>query len=169
MFIKENKKYDAVSKQLKAAETRRKKAGERVNDLTKQLDEERKKTVLICECGAELPISNLELIINYTDCHTSYCDDYNGNTTYRSEEWIVCPKCTEVFKAPTDYPFEEYYRCEKYVKKVHKWHSYMNRCHGRVLELLTPHFERQDKIKREEEKQRKIKEARRVLKEAGEL
>lgn len=138
----------------------------------RDLESSKKELEAECDnCHKLTKIKDIELIIQYSNGWVSYADSYDGDWYYRTNKFWACPHCTFLNNPPeglfsnkkcgSDYGFEHYVKC------VHEWYSDNQTCHGRVLELMTPYFEREQKRKKKEERERKIKEAKKILEEEG--
>ncbi len=98
--------------------------------------------------------------------------DSDGDHVHESTKtYFVCPHCTVALSDIKAEPFPE--GLWKYVKAVHKWDSTMCRGarppEGRIKELLEHFYKRIDEENAAKDKKRRIEEAKRVLREAGEL
>lgn len=84
-------KYDAALEKVKNAKAR-------LEKINLQLRKDRKSIIIECSCGERTPVSEVELIREYSNGYQNYNDDY----TYRETEYWVCKGCTEVFEPPKD-------------------------------------------------------------------
>jgi hypothetical protein len=133
-----------------------------------KLEEAIKEIKVECySCYAEIQVNQIELIVEEYNETVSYLDNYNGDWSCQQIEYWVCPKCKNKNgsfenKGPFILGFKNY------VKTIHTWNSDHNRQpSGRILELLTPHLEKEAAKRNKEEKERKIKEAKKLLESEG--
>ena len=123
--------YENLLKQHAAAVKAADKASDRVHELNGLLERERKCITIICQCGKEIRVGDLELIEERTtgswNCNHQEYDEH-------IERYYVCPYCTEVFNEQADSAmFPSGFA--SYVKKVHVWHRGSQRCHGRPMDI----------------------------------
>lgn len=151
--------YETALANYKKAEAAYKKASVKLQDANNVLEESKRTLTFECICGHEIKVSDIELIVQMSGGHQS--DDY---WHYNTRKYFVCPKCHNTLSAPEN---EELFTngFEKYVKKIHEWYSDRERCHGRILELLTPHFDIEAEREKKETREKKIREARKLIAE----
>jgi hypothetical protein len=131
--------------------------------LSGELDGLRRDHRVACPCGAQNRVGDIELIREEYNGRI----DYNDNWVCQTREYFACPSCGDAFNAPKGEPYLDGFG--KYVRAVHVWDSDRERAHGRVLELMSPWWDKQKKIEAEERKAREIKAAKKLLRSAGEM
>lgn len=162
----DNKIYDDLKKKYDAAYKKSQAAGKKVSELNKLLEKEKRNLKFKCgSCETEIKIGDIELILEYTNgSFNSWTENYD----YTENAYLVCNKCKEVLLPPSDKEIFPY-GIKNYVKKTYEWYSGTTRCSGRVLELLTPSIKRREEETNRKEKERKLEEARKLLRDTGEL
>jgi hypothetical protein len=121
-------------------------------------------------CHKTTKVKDIELIARKSGGYQSYD---HGEWQYNTRVCWVCKHCTTPQSLPseTEGPFAKKppfkYGFDHYVKAVHEWYSDNERCHGRVLQLLGPHLQREEDLLRKKEKERKIEEAKKLLADEG--
>lgn len=159
--------YDSVKKRYDAAVKKANELNTKAERLYELLKQEKKKLSIACgNCGAEIPVAEIELI---QEIYSLGFDYDRQDTRWGEKYYFVCPKCTECLIAPSGEPFKTdggLDNFNNYVKAIHKYYSDSNPT-GRVKELLQPSIDREKKKRDEREKQYKIKQAKEVLRIAG--
>lgn len=130
------------------------------------LDEERRKLIIPCKCGAENVVGQIELIDEtYGGWFSSSDDEY----VYNHKKYFVCNGCMETLQQPEpdDVHFPNGFHA--YVKVIHTWNSDRERPGGRIGQLLAHSIEREKHRKAVEAYNSALEQARKLLREAGEL
>lgn len=117
------------------------KASVKLQEANKVLEEAKRNLTIECTCHHHTKVSDIELIVQKSGGYQSF-DNYDPDWIYHTSTYWVCPKCQTPQAAPDSKgPFIRGF--ENYVNKVHEWYSDRERCHGRVLELLSTNFDRE--------------------------
>jgi len=152
----------ALVNQQKAAREYEK-ASSKLQEANKVLEASKCDLTLECDtCQHKTKVSDIEVIDEmfngWPDCN------YDPVWHYTHRICWVCPMCETPQQPPDDKgPFIRGFK--NYVKAVHEWESDRERCHGRVLKLLSTHFKKEAERKKKEDHERKVKEARKLLAE----
>ena len=135
-------RFDDLYSQYSSLLLESNKLSERIAGFRALLDEERKRLVIPCKCGADNIVGNIELIEESFGGWFSHSDD---EYKYNKKVCFVCCGCAEVLQPPPEdiVHFPNGFRW--YVKVVHEWNSDRQRPSPRVHELLAPSFEREKK------------------------
>lgn len=150
-----------VKDKLKTVENQLKKIIDKNTVLSTDLVNKQKKLLLQCgHCNNYIPVKNVELIIKY---HNGYLDG-DDDWTYQEDKFWVCTHCNTVLDIPTD-PIYSHFELD--VKIIHKWYSDRERLHGRILELLKPHLDKEEAEKNRKYKEQQIKAAQELLRKEG--
>ena len=162
--------YTALADQY-YAELAYKRASDRLQEVNSILEAAKRELDIECAtCHETTKVKDIEIVATMSGGYQSYD---HGEWQYRTDKCWVCKHCTTPQSLPseTEGPFEKKppfkYGFDHYVKAVHKWYSDRERCHGRVLQLLGPHLQREDERLRLLEKERKIQEAKKLLADEG--
>jgi len=151
--------YDKALAKRNRAKLACKKANDKLHIANKELKEAIRDIELVCDCGSIIKVRDIELIEEEFGGYWSCSEQEN---IYEYKRYFVCPSCSEIKKPLEDEIFVGGFG--SYVKIVHKWNSDSQSCHGKVLELLKPYFDKRSKREEKEFIKNKIKEAKHLLK-----
>jgi hypothetical protein len=158
--------YEEALKNQQKASIKSDQASIKLREANKVLEDSKRNLNIECDtCSHLTKVSDIEVIDETFGGYPTY-ENYDPEWHYSHRICWVCPECKTPQRLPkNEGPFVLGFT--KYVKVVHEWKSDSRSCSGRVLELLAPHFKAEEKRIEIERKEKRIREAKKLLEDEG--